>query len=250
MTQTNYLSPEMFDYFIKGIELVRHYNALKRTNQKGIPSERDLVMLTKIQYGCGLRITEALNLTLDDFDLDSKILTLNNTKTGFRKCSKCKGKDLNCSKCDGRGKIRIKQFTTIPPYLISELRNYLKSKDVWGNQKDLFKNVTRQVVWSYYKKAGKLAGLNIAEQQDEKFINGVWTHLLRKSCSKRMAELGASRELRMVKLRHSNKDAHDRYDRPDINALLKWEAKHLGVNYVWEREYLSVSNQIIKGERT
>ena len=49
---------------------------------------------------------------------------------------------------------------------------------------------------------------------------------MRKSCSKRMRELGASRELAMVKLRHSNVGSHDTYDRPDLNELLNWEAEH------------------------
>ena len=77
----------------------------------------------------------------------------------------------------------------------------------------------------------RLAGLNIYEAQQEREIANVWTHLLRKSCSKRMQYLGASRELRMRKLRHSFRDAHDAYDVVDLNTLLDWEAEHLALPF-------------------
>ena len=73
-----------------------------------------------------------------------------------------------------------------------------------------------------------MAGLRIGEIQQRKTIDGVWTHLMRKSCSKRMLDLGATRELRMLKLRHVFRDAHDAYDRPDLNTLLDWEQEKFG----------------------
>ena len=84
-------------------------------------------------------------------------------------------------------------------------------------------NCTRQTVWKYGKEAGIIAGLNIAEEQKEKSIKGIWTHIFRKSYSKFMQSKGATRGLRMCKLRHTFKDAHDAYDAADINALRIWE---------------------------
>jgi len=73
--------------------------------------------------------------------------------------------------------------------------------------------------------SGIAANLDLGEEQTEKSISGYWNHLLRKSYSKWMKEKGASRELRMRKLRHAFKDSQDAYDVADINALLEWEAK-------------------------
>jgi hypothetical protein len=41
-----------------------------------------------------------------------------------------------------------------------------------------------------------------------------------------MKSKGANRELRMLKLRHAFKDAHDVYDVEDINSLKDWEAEN------------------------
>ena len=73
-----------------------------------------------------------------------------------------------------------------------------------------------------------MAKLDLGEQQRQRYIKGAWTHLLRKSRSKMMKFLGASRELRMCKLRHTFEDAQDAYDVEDINALIKWESENIG----------------------
>ena len=79
---------------------------------------------------------------------------------------------------------------------------------------------------SYYKKACVLAKIELGEQQDDRYIEGAWTHLLRKSYSKLMKYNGANRDLRNVKLRHVL-DTQERYDQEDINALIKWEEENL-----------------------
>jgi integrase len=81
-------------------------------------------------------------------------------------------------------------------------------------------------MWKYYRNAGRLAGLNIFESQDQRNISNVWTHLLRKSCAKRMEDLGAKESLIARKLRHSSGSVTQRYTKVDINALLDWEEKH------------------------
>jgi integrase len=212
--QQNYMSPDMFKKFI---EVMPRLPVFHMDLQKPPVTPYELQMLAKIQYGCALRIGEALTLHVEDLNLETRIATLRRTKTGIRKCSKCKGKDNSCKKCDGTGKIRINQFTTIPIWLVDSLRPFLSYKT--GR---IF-NASRQAVSDYFKSAGYMANLEIYEMQTEREVFGVWTHLLRKSYSKWMQEQGASRELRMVKLRHANKDAHDAYDRPDINAVLQWE---------------------------
>ncbi len=228
--QQNYLSRLDFAKFLDVMPRLPIYHM---DLQKPSVTPKELQMIAKIQYGCALRIGEVLSIHSEDFNLETKIVTLRRTKTGLRKCSKCKGKTEDkelekagiytvnvCKKCDGKGKIRINQFTTIPEWLNNDLKSFLQNKSG-----QLFKT-SRQVIAEYYKSAGYMANLNIYEMQTEREVYGVWTHLLRKSYSKWMQEMGATRELRMVKLRHANKDAHDAYDRPDINAVLIFESKH------------------------
>lgn len=159
------------------------------------------ILLVDTLYEMGLRVSEGLNLEKRDVDLEHRILKIRNAKTG-------------------KGKV---QRTTITPRMIEPLRKHItKLKDT-----DKLFQVSRMTVWQYCKNASIMAGLPIYEAQKEREISGVWTHLFRKSCSKRMKALGADRELRMLKLRHAFKDAHDTYDAVDLNALLDWEAKHL-----------------------
>jgi len=195
---TNYMTPVMFKQFKWGLE---HLDAF--TSESGRPpmTSFEYKMMFEVQIGSGLRITEVLQLIREDFDLQHRILKLWNPKTkkgGYQK-------------------------TTLPPYLISTLENFLKR---FSNSDQIFP-INRQNAWRYAKDAGRLAGLSIFEEHENHDIEGVWTHMFRKACSKRMQELGASRELRMLKLRHAFKDAHDAYDKVDINALLKWEAVNL-----------------------
>ena len=218
---TNFLTPEDFKKFLLGFDKVNSYKATP-----------DIMKLcASIQYYCALRISEVLTLRRDDFDLKNRILTLSNTKTGFKKC-KCstweKKKLVTCNdscvKCKGLGKYRIKQFTTIPSPLIILLSNHLKSLK-WN--KELF-NFNRTTAWKEYKQAGKNMKLEIREQQQERNIEGIWTHLLRSSYIKFMREKGASVELCAAKLRHKEKNAVDHYLRVDLQAVKIWEAKQFG----------------------
>ena len=213
---TNYLSPEDFDRFLLGFDKVNSYKAT-------IPLMK---LCANIQYFCALRISEVLTLRRDDFDLKNRILTLSNTKTGFKKC-KCStwGKKKlvtsndSCVKCKGLGKYRIKQYTTIPRPLIIAISEHLRSM----KQNNLIFNFNRITAWKYYKQAGR--HLEIREQQEERNIEGIWTHLLRSSYIKFMRENGASVELCAAKLRHKERTAVDHYLRVDLQAVITWEAK-------------------------
>ena len=198
---TNYLDPYTF-YNKFQFWLVRLEPFINLEHKYPMDANA-FVKASDIQYGSGLRITEVLNLTKSDFDLNHRILSIWNPKTA-------KGRT---------------QKTTILPYQINSLEKFL---DQFSDSDRLFPT-TRMTMWKYFRNAGRLAGLNIFEAQHEREVANVWTHLLRKSCSKRMQYLGATRELRMRKLRHSNRDAHDAYDQVDINTLLDWEAEHLSL---------------------
>lgn len=230
MTTTNYLSPENFKKMVDAIPLVTEYNKSKlmSTQKNTVPEPERLQWALWTQYCMGLRVSEVLDVERDDFNFDRRILTLNHTKTGFKhcKCSKWKKKKLlkadpNCPKCEGRGKVRVKQFTSIPP-------DYSKHYGLFQlspHNEKLFP-FTRQLIWSYVKKAATMANLELGEQQDERYIEGAWTHLIRKSRAKMMIEKGASEVMVKVKLRHTF-SVTERYTKPDINALIKWEEENL-----------------------
>jgi len=193
---------------VDAIPLVTEYNKSKlHAFQAGrVADPYDLQCALWIQYCHGLRISEVLNLNGDDFNFERNILTLNKTKTGFKKV---KGK-----------KVRKPQYTSIPPDLPKDVIEYIKP---YGGHLFPF---TRQLIWSYVKKAAVMAHLELGEQQDERYIEGAWTHLIRKSRAKMMIEKGASEVMVKVKLRHTF-TVTERYTKPDINALIKWEADNL-----------------------
>jgi len=199
MTTTNYLSQQDFKKMVDAIPLVTEYNKSKLHTYEGdrVPRARDIQAILWIQYCCGLRISEVLKLTRENFNFERKILTLHNTKTG-------KGK---------------KQFTSIPPDFPLWIETIIQH--TYKNDERLF-NHTRQLMWSYVKKACKMAGLELGEQQDERYIEGGWTHLIRKSRAKMMIEKGAAEVMVKVKLRHTF-SVTERYTKPDINALIEWE---------------------------
>ena len=197
MTSTNYLNPEDFQKLVNTIPLVTEYNKSKLLNGSSVPNPEKLQACLWIQYCCGLRVSEVLRLTKDEFNFKRKILTLINAKTG-------KGK---------------KQFTSLPPDLPIWIQDYIV------NYNPLFP-FTRQLIWAYVKKAAVFAKLELGEQQEERYIDGAWTHLLRKSRAKLMIEKGANMDMVKVKLRHSFTTT-ERYTKPDINALIKWEAENL-----------------------
>lgn len=211
MVTTNYLSPQDFKKMVDAIPLVTEYNKSKlHTFQADkVPRATDIQAILWIQYCMGLRISEALLLTRSNFNFQRKILTLTKTKTGFKKV-------------DGK-KVRKNQYTSIPPDFPLWIETIIQN--TYKDDERLF-NQTRQLIWSYVKKASKFAGLELGEQQDERYIEGAWTHLIRKSRAKMMIEMGAAEVMVKVKLRHTF-SVTERYTKPDINALIEWEQSHL-----------------------
>ncbi len=210
MTTTNYLSPEDFKKMVDAIPLVTEYNKgkLLSIQKKRVPDPKLIQYALWVQYCMGLRVSEVLNLEWDDFDFERYILTLTKTKTGFKKV-------------DGVKK-RKKQFTSIPPDFPLDAVSYIFKHD---DHVKIFP-FTRQLIWSYVKKASKMAGLELGEQQDERDIEGAWTHLIRKSRAKYMIEKGAPEVMVKVKLRHTF-SVTERYTKPDINALIEWERENI-----------------------
>lgn len=206
---SNYLDPHTF--YNKFLFWLVRLEPFTCSNGKPPMTANEFVVALRLQYGCGLRVSEMTSLRKEDIDLNHRILKIAKAKTGYN------------------------QRTTILPYDINILEKHM---DKFSN-KDILFPINRHLLWEYAKDAGRLAGLNIGEIQRQKVIDGVWTHLMRKSCSKRMARLGASRELRMLKLRHVFKDAHDAYDNESISTLLAWENEQFGSAQKMPKEMLN-----------
>jgi len=203
----NYISPIDFEAFILSIDRLPCYLT---DWQKPMINAEHLKLLFKFAYYCALRISEAINIQHTDYNLERAILTIPKAKTGKM------------------------QKTTIPRPLIEALQTF--PTDFY--QPYLFMNnnfrkpklISRQTLWKYGKKAGFIAGLEVFEEQEKRSIQGVWTHLFRKSYGKWMRSKGAPIELVAVKLRHKLGGGRTgpitfTYTKPDINAVLAWERR-------------------------
>jgi integrase len=183
---TNFLSESDFEAFLNSLRqlLATNTKRLGETNRSLSMPIDGFVELFRLTYGSALRISETLTVYPGDIDFEKGILTLNQTKTGYKRCPSCRGKNAvdHCKRCNGLGKIRRAQRTTIHPNYADSLRVYVQTMTP---DKPLF-STNRFTLWSYAKQAGKLAKLNVFEQQDERLIEGVWTHLFRKSRAQQM----------------------------------------------------------------
>jgi len=200
MEYTNYLTPKMFyDDFLDWLVRLQPFHS-----ETGRPpmSANQFYWGTRIQYGCGLRISEMLNLIKSDFDLEHRILTIRKPKT--RK----KGV----------------QYTSILPFDVKRLENFLSK----FNDKEKLFPTSRSTMWKYYKNAGKITGLKLFTIKDEQRIDGAWTHLMRESCGKMYEAFGAKESLIARKLRHSRKSGSMtmRYLSKDLNSVIEFDRKH------------------------
>lgn len=194
------------------------------------------VLFFNMLEGCACRVSEIIKLEKRDIDLEHRILTIRKAKTSKRlcKCSHYKKvnrrriivvDDKSCTKCSGERVIFKDQFTTVLARDIPTLAKYTENL---SDCDKVFPRISRMTAWQYAKNAGIMAGLPIFEQQEERKVDGVWTHLFRKSRAKIMEDLGAKESLISRKLRHSAKNVTQVYTKVDLNAVLEWERKIYG----------------------
>lgn len=220
-------------------QLERFFDEVRKQPAKRAPVSGQVVELAfRFMEDTGLRITEMLHVKKKDIDFESRILTVTHPKSEQKcKCStweyanqidvrkkKLKYADPNCPKCKGKGKWKKPQRTTITPRLVPDLQLYCEQL----LDDDLLFPGSRQSYWNWGKAAGKLAGLNIFQQKDERVFKGVFNHLFRQLCSKRTTRDAKDdpfqEQLVDTKMRH-HMDLRSIYNRPDINYLLAWEQR-------------------------
>lgn len=151
---------------------------------------KTLQIFFKITYYCALKVTEVIELRKNDFDIENRILTVNDSKAG---------KPGN-------------QMTTIPLPIIGELIPFLNS--IKGNEK-LF-DISRQSIWKLTSK--------IAERIDKNGDRRITPEIFRKSYAELMATNHADHNLITLKLR--NAFPSSTYGTlPTLNDLKKWEER-------------------------
>jgi integrase len=120
--------------------------------------DEDIKMLFSILYWCALRPIEGINLRKEDFDLQSRKLSLGRTKT------------------------KLNDIAPIPSIFVPKLANYLEFKE----DGRLFEGLTYNTFYPWLKKLGKL--LDIPAWTTPQDITGEKTvgHIFRKSIGKDM----------------------------------------------------------------
>ena len=220
-------------------EIQNFYKELENIPSMKAPlTGKQAVLCCKFMEDTGCRVNETIHVKKKDIDFGTRILTVTEPKVEHTcKCSVWEYRDLqsrirvlkssdsNCSRCHGKGKWKKPQATTITPRIVKELREYcdtLKDDDI------LFP-VHRYTLWKWFKRAGVQAGIRIFQRKEEKIIKGVFLHLFRALCSKRMTKDAMNDpfkdQLVAKKLRHSFGTVTDRYTKIDINYLWNWEEK-------------------------
>lgn len=233
--EANIITDEQLDSFYSEIEQI----PAPRASITGYGTR----LLFEFMEDTGLRITESLHVQKKHLDFRTRIITVVYPKAEKQcRCSEWEYVDLrtrkrklvkankNCPLCHGKGRWKKPQRTTFTPRIVQKLINY--AKDLKDD--DYLFNVHRYTVWRWGKEAGKRAGINIFQQKDEKIIYGVFPHLFRALCSKRMIRDAKddpyTEGLLVCKRRDSVRGGFvaDRYTKIDIMYLLGWENKFYG----------------------
>lgn len=236
MVEANQLTTEQYDLFLDELEKIPSTRA---------PINGKIARLAfEFMEDTGLRITETLHVRKNDLNFRTGILTVTHPKSEKQcKCSKWRYKDeysrsrvlesadIKCPMCHGKGKWKKPQRTTFTPRIVSRLAEYC---DNLKDDSAVLFPVTRKTMWVWGKKAGRNAELNIFQQKEERLIEGIFLHLFRALCSKRMIKDAKFDDYKdqmvATKLRHTFASVTDRYTKIDINYLIGWETKTYSQN--------------------
>ena len=166
----NYMPPQQFEQLLTAIPRLKI-----RRWQGG-----DVIMLFKICYWCGLRISEGCKLEKESFDTEFRQVYLGITKTN-------KG-----------------DHATIPEKFIPELQAYLLQKGTGR----LFPGMNRYITYNWLKRLGVMLEIKALTTPQSETGEKTVTHIFRKSVGKDMlyGTFGPRQPLNIVqqKLRHTN----------------------------------------------
>lgn len=210
--------------------------------RKPLPLE-SFKMLVVVMFDVGLRVSEALPLTVNDFNFSYGIVRIRYAKGGWKRCNnsvkyfnkeqfKVKRKcEPDCKLCNGKGKVRKDENTVISKTALEKVAIYVDKFDLTGDDL-LFKSpsfnqpVSRSWVSDRCKELDKLCNLNYFDMHESgRVVVGLSTHAFRKSLTKNMADAVAKdpKNLRFAirQLRHKDTKTILAYMNPSLEKLAK-----------------------------
>jgi len=155
-----------------------------------------------VLYYCAIRLAETKRLTIQNFDLDKRLLNVPNRKGGYNK-------------------------TTIAPPAIPHLKKFFLS---FKDNAILFP-MDRSRAWQITKETGRIAGIKYFEIMENKEIDGLYTYVFKHAYEQRMEELNCKGTLISMKLRHRPQGKHgqqvtERYGMR-WRRLMNWERENI-----------------------
>jgi|APSaa5957512535_1039671.scaffolds.fasta_scaffold10398_4 hypothetical protein len=189
-SKNSYITEDEFKKFISCIPELDMY---KNKSPRVILSISEIEIVFKLMYYCALKIQEVVDLEKEDFDLENKFLHLRNVNTNVK-------------------------TTTIPFAIISELSDFLKTKQPHVK---LF-TAGRSTISINAKKIGEIAELKIFKSRSKQSIEGIHTLVFRDSYQQFMLENGAGSDLSNLKLR---KTSPINYNNKTLDDLKHWESQ-------------------------
>jgi len=187
--RSNYMTPEEFS------KLLGYVPQLKI---KKWPVD-DIVMMFKICYWLGLRISECLKLAAEDFDANNHEVYLGKTKT------------------------EKQAYTNLPPLFEPELWAWLQDK-----KGVLFPGCNRFIVYHWLTKAGEALQITALITPQSETGENTKCHIFRKSIGKDMLygthTNGAKAPLNVVmqSLRHTNLATTSKYLKVNTKDVRNW----------------------------
>lgn len=187
--KVNYIDPETFEIIVSNIPRL---NIRKWTNV-------DVEFLFRVTYWCGLRMSEAVKLKKEDFDL------------------------MRCEVYLGKTKKAKNDYAPIPEPFIPQLNQFLAMKEVgrlWP------KLTARHVRQQWVNKLGEMLNIPAWTTSQQESGEKTKTHIFRKSIGKDMlyGTHGKKAPLNVVQkqLRHSDISTTSKYLQVGIEDVKDW----------------------------
>lgn len=235
---TDFLSKKQVRQFVTTIPELPIYQREIYARQP-LPG-RYFQVLIELIYDAALRMGEGREVKVEDLDLEYARINLPRTKTGWDWC-KCATHekrrliscDKNHNKCEGRGKLRRPQSTTLSVPMAKKLHKFIQEEKLQSWQY-LFRSpsfpkqsISDHWVWEWTREVGRLCDFKIFAERKHRIIKDVYTHLFRRSRAIQMDIDGATLGTISRKLRHMDVKTTTTYIQSSISDLQKWE-KELG----------------------
>lgn len=175
----------------------RMLDAIPQLNAK--TSDESIRFLFNIMYWCGLRVSEALQVTPNHVHVDDGILALGKTKTGTG------------------------QIVVLPPEMIRLAKEY-KARWAPGHPRlrEPVVTVSRMTVWRWIYRLGEITGIPALLSTRDETNEDLGTHIFRKAIAHDMLDGGAPLNVIGKHLRHKSLASTTKYLQIDNDMVREW----------------------------